>query len=60
MKARKMLIFSATYRHFLKTKGQFLLRFWNVLVFVFTFASIFIDLADWGKQVTENWFKIQH
>ena len=37
-------------------------EFWNVLVLVLvlTFASISIDKADCGKQVTENWFKIQN
>ena len=28
-----------------------------VLVFVLTFASIFIVQADWGKLVKEKWFK---
>ena len=43
-------------------KLKYLKKFWTgiVLVLMLTFASIFIDQADWGKQVTEKWFKVQH
>ena len=43
-------------------KGKIELKacvFRTVIVLMLAFASIFIDYADWGKQVTEKWFKVQ-
>ena len=44
---------------------MYLKNFWagivlGIVIVLLTFASFFIVKADWGKQVKEKLFKVQH